>query len=343
MATWCDVWLFDDLVAPTGLLHAPAGIPRERAAQRRRHLRGPPPGHLRPGGSARGHDAQPCRGGDQLPEHLPALRGQGFVERDDKELGLACLQIYNDWMIDDWCGGAGKGRLIPLTLIPLWDPELAADEVRRCAAKGSYAIAFSENPSKLGFPTLYTRRVGRALAACEETETTVSMHIGSSSSMPTTSPDAPLATSMSLYAQNAQGSLADWVFSEYAHALPDLKIAYAESQVGWMPFQLERMDAVWREGGAASMAMASAEPAGQRAGLRLCLRRPVRAEDPRRGRHREDPVRDRLPALRRHLPALAQDRPRAVRAAGMNAEECYKVLRGNAIEAYGLERFGITE
>jgi hypothetical protein len=30
-------------------------------------------------------------------------------------------------------------------------------------------------------------------------------------------------------------------------------------------------------------------------------------------------------------------------AAGMNADECYRVLRGNAIEAYGLERFGITE
>ena len=29
--------------------------------------------------------------------------------------------------------------------------------------------------------------------------------------------------------------------------------------------------------------------------------------------------------------------------AGMNAEECYKVLRGNAITCYGLERFGIEE
>ena len=28
--TWCDVWLFDDLVVPTGLLHAPAGIPRSQ-------------------------------------------------------------------------------------------------------------------------------------------------------------------------------------------------------------------------------------------------------------------------------------------------------------------------
>ena len=29
-------------------------------------------------------------------------------------------------------------------------------------------------------------------------------------------------------------------------------------------------------------------------------------------------------------------------AAGMNADECHAVLRGNAIAAYGLERFGIT-
>jgi hypothetical protein len=27
--------------------------------------------------------------------------------------------------------------------------------------------------------------------------------------------------------------------------------------------------------------------------------------------------------------------------AGMDADECYKVLRGNAIKAYGLDRFGI--
>ena len=25
---WCDLWLFEDLVCPTGLLHAPAGMPR---------------------------------------------------------------------------------------------------------------------------------------------------------------------------------------------------------------------------------------------------------------------------------------------------------------------------
>ena len=44
-------------------------------------------------------------------------------------------------MIDEWCAGDGRGRLIPLTIVPLWDAELAAAEVRRCAKKGSYAVA----------------------------------------------------------------------------------------------------------------------------------------------------------------------------------------------------------
>ena len=97
--------------------------------------------------------------------------------------------------------------------------------MRRCAAKGAHAVAFSENPTKLGLPSLYTGKWDPFLAACEETDTTVSMHIGSSSTMPTTSPDAPLATSMALSSQNAQGSLCDWVFSGTLARYPKLKVA----------------------------------------------------------------------------------------------------------------------
>ena len=57
---------------------------------------------------------------------------------------MACLRIYNDWMIDEWCGGDARGRLVPLTLVPLWDPALAAEEVQRCAAKGALSEAFVE-------------------------------------------------------------------------------------------------------------------------------------------------------------------------------------------------------
>ena len=287
-------------------------------------------------------DANHQQVGINYPNTFPRFAGQGFAERADKDLALACLQIYNDWMIDEWCGGAGKGRLIPLTLIPLWDPVAAAAEVRRCAAKGSYAIAFSENPSKLGFPSLYTGEWDVLWDACQETDTTISMHIGSSSSMPTTSPDAPLAVSMSLNAHNAQGSVCDWVYSRSLERFPGLKLAYAESQVGWMPFQYERMDAVWHESvGEVDLP----EPPSTYVQGRVfgCI-----FDDLHGLRCREQIGMEHIlfecdfphpngsfPNSRRRAWELAS-------AAGLDADEVHQLLRGNAIHVYGLERFGIA-
>ena len=57
---------------------------------------------------------------------FPRFCGQTFTEAKDRELGLLCVRAYNDWMVEEWCGPQAAGRLIPLTLIPLWDAELAA-------------------------------------------------------------------------------------------------------------------------------------------------------------------------------------------------------------------------
>ena len=340
--TWCDVWLFDDLVVPTGLLHAPAGIPRSEQ-------RNVPATYddFRPGTHDKAErladmTVNHCEAAINYPNIFPRFAGQGFAERGDKDLALTCLRIYNDWMIDEWCAGEGYGRLIPLTLVPLWDPQLAADEVRRCAAKGSYAIAFSENPSKLGFATMYSGDWDVLWEACEETSTTVSMHIGSSSTMPTTSDDAPLATSMSLYAQNAQGSLCDWVFSGTLQRFPTLRISYAESQVGWMPFQLERMDEVWKDG-----------RAGVEGGIAPSVQVKGRVfgcvfDDLVGLKYRADVGIDQIlfetdyPHSDGTFPHSRKIARELFAAAGMDADECRAVLRSNAISAYGLDRYGIT-
>ncbi len=51
---------------------------------------------------------------------FPRFGGNRFLEADDKDLALACLQAWNDWMLDEWCA-AYPDRFIPQTLIPLWD------------------------------------------------------------------------------------------------------------------------------------------------------------------------------------------------------------------------------
>jgi len=339
---WCDVWCYDDLVVPTGLLHAPAGIPPAEQSNVPAVYEDFRPGTYDQAARLADMDANHVEASINYPNTFPRFAGQGFAERADKDLALRCLQIYNDWMIDDWGGGAGRARLIPLTLVPLWDATLAAAEVRRCAAKGSRAIAFTENPARLGLPSLYTGVWDELWVACEETDTTVSMHIGSSSSMPTTSDDAPLAVSMALNAQNAQGSLCDWVFSRTLERFGRLRLAYAESQVGWMPFQLERMDTVWHEdvGGVELAEPPSSYVKGRVFG---CI-----FDDLHGLRSRDEVGMDNIlfetdyPHANGTWPNSRAVAHRLCSAAGMDAAECRKLLRANAVACYGLDRYGIA-
>jgi len=171
---------------------------------------------------------------------FPRFCGQTFAERKDKTLGDLCVKAYNDWMLDEWCAGT-NGRLIPLIIVQLWDAQLAADEIRRNAARGCHAVTFSEIPPFLGFPSIHDKDGywDPFLAACEETDTVINMHIGSSSKMPSTSPDAPAAVGSTLTYMNAAMSLTDWLMSGVFERFPRLTIAYSEGQIGWIPYVLE--------------------------------------------------------------------------------------------------------
>jgi predicted TIM-barrel fold metal-dependent hydrolase len=177
---------------------------------------------------------------------FPRFCGQTFLEAKDRDLAEACVYAYNDWMVEEWCGDSG-GRLIPLVIVPLWDVELAAREVRRNAVRGVHAVCFSEIPAHLGLPSVHSGYWDPFFAACEETDTTVCMHIGSSSKMPVTSSDAPPAVAATLSFNNAMASLSDFLFSGVLVRFPRLKLAYSEGQMGWLPYILERADDVWLE------------------------------------------------------------------------------------------------
>lgn len=176
--------------------------------------------------------------------NLVRFCGQVFLWGKDRELALASVKAYNDWMVEEWAGTSG-GRLLPLCLVPLWDAELAAEEVRRNAARGVRAVAFSEMPSYLDLPSLYTGWWDPFLRACEETGTVISMHIGSGTVTPRISPESPDAVAGTVILANSMVSLVDWTYSGVLHRFPELKLLYAESQIGWIPYLLERMDDVW--------------------------------------------------------------------------------------------------
>jgi predicted TIM-barrel fold metal-dependent hydrolase len=179
---------------------------------------------------------------------FPRFCGQTFYEAKDKELAMLCVRAYNDWMVEEWCGESG-GRMLPLCIVPLWDPVAAAAEVRRNAARGVHAVCFSEIPTNLGLPSIHDKDGywKPFFAACNETATTINMHIGSGSKMPSTSPDAPAAVGSTLTFANCCFSMVDWLMSGVFTEFPNLKIAYSEGQIGWIPYILERANVVWEE------------------------------------------------------------------------------------------------
>ncbi len=241
----CDIWFYEDGMYPNKRHVAAAGFDRDDMT-----LTPITYDEMRDGC----YDPK-ARVVDMLANHVdvslsfptfPRFCGQTFMEAKDHDLGLACVKAYNDWMVEEWCGDSG-GVLVPLIIIPLWDAELAAVEVRRNAERGVHAVCFSEIPPHLGLPSIHSGLWEPFIQACEDTATVICMHIGSSSKMPATSPDAPTGVQATLSFGNAMSSLSDWLFSGILPRHPDLKLAYSEGQIGWLPYILERADTVWEE------------------------------------------------------------------------------------------------
>jgi hypothetical protein len=175
---------------------------------------------------------------------FPQFCGQLFARTEDKDVALAMLHAYNDWHVDEWCG-TYPGRFIPLSLPPLWDPELMAAEVRRVAAKGCHAVTFSENPEKLGHPSFHSEHWDPFWKACADEGTIVCLHIGSSSQLVVTSVEAPIDVMISLQPMNIVQAAADLLWSRVLRAFPSLRFALSEGGIGWIPYLLERVDYVY--------------------------------------------------------------------------------------------------
>jgi predicted TIM-barrel fold metal-dependent hydrolase len=170
--------------------------------------------------------------------------GQLFMRAQDRDVSYRLLQAYNDWHIDEWCG-TYPGRFIPMMIPPSWDPQLMADEVRRNAAKGCHVVTFSENPEKLGLPSLHSDHWDPFWTACCDEGTVVAMHIGSSSQLIVTASDAPVDVLITLTPLNLCLASGDLIWSRVITRFPQLRIALSEGGIGWMPWFMERIDYVY--------------------------------------------------------------------------------------------------
>ena len=178
-----------------------------------------------------------------FPSLIAGFCGAVFSRSKDPELGLACVRAWNDWHLDYWAG-TYPGRMIPLQLTWLMDASIAAEEVRRNAARGFKAVSFAELPAKLDLPSLHSRYWDPFLAACEETGTVICLHTGSSGWAPIPSPDPPFELFPTLFPASSLVAATDWLWSRVCLRFPGLKIAMSEGGIGWVAMLADRADYV---------------------------------------------------------------------------------------------------
>jgi len=176
-----------------------------------------------------------------FPSMITGFCGRVFSQCGDRDLGIAVTRAWNDWLHDEWWQPY-PDRIIPLGITYLTDPLVGAEEIRRNAARGFRSVTLPERPHRIGLPSLFSGYWDPIIEACAETDTVISLHVGSSgmADMPADSPMIQLGAT--LFGQMSLSACAEWVWSGYAVRYPELKIAMSEGGIGWVAMLLDRLD-----------------------------------------------------------------------------------------------------
>ena len=184
-----------------------------------------------------------------LYPNVAGFGAQKFAEVADPELRRMCVTIYNDAMVE--IQEESGGRLLPMALMPWWDAEASADEVRRTAADGLRGVNICSDPQVRGAPELWQPEWAPFWEACTEHGQSVNFHIGASESSmswygsspwPGLDGERKLAIgSAMMYLSNAR-IVANLIFSGVLERYPEVKFVSVESGIGWIPFFLESLD-----------------------------------------------------------------------------------------------------
>jgi predicted TIM-barrel fold metal-dependent hydrolase len=183
-----------------------------------------------------------------FPSQITGFSGRVFSAAKDPELGLAVTRAWNDWLYEEWWQPY-PDRIIPCGITFLADPELGAAEIRRNADRGFRSVTLPERPHRIGLPSLFSGYWDPIVAACQETDTVLSLHVGSSG-MPDMPDDSPLvALGATLFGQMSLSACAEWIWSGLPARFPDLKIAMSEGGIGWVAMLLDRLDNIVERSG----------------------------------------------------------------------------------------------
>ena len=184
-----------------------------------------------------------------LYPNIGGFGSESFLGLDDRDLMLACVQAYNDWLIE-WIEPDPR-RFIPAMAIPFWDVEAAVKEIHRGRDLGHKTVLFMGAPQEFGFPFLGDSHWEPLWKAVQDVDIPLSLHVGTGDfSDDLVNPDrfaahgitpSIVTQSMGILLQNAI-QMMDIAMSGILPRNPGLRVVSVESGIGWIPFVHEALD-----------------------------------------------------------------------------------------------------
>ncbi|MFN2615425.1 MAG: amidohydrolase family protein [Actinomycetota bacterium] len=181
---------------------------------------------------------------------LPGLAGATLIEIADKPYATALFRAYNDWLVDVW-QAADPERIIAAGLLPLYDLEESARELRRIKDRGLRCISLPSHPGTLPGVKPFADPAWEPLwNAMEDTGIPAEIHIVSGKqdvSFLQDSAGSPAEVFVCMAPSSNMQVVATLLFSGILRKHPKLKFISAESGIGWLPYFLERADYTHRK------------------------------------------------------------------------------------------------
>jgi predicted TIM-barrel fold metal-dependent hydrolase len=235
-----DSWTFQGETVGTPGLGAVASWPREEWSYE-------PVGHaeMRPGCYDMDERIKDMNANGLLASlnfpSMPGFAGTWLSKCGDPKIASIAISAYNDWHIDE-VAGDHPGRFIPQAIGSLLDRDGLIEEIHRVGKKGCTSISLPETPYGVGLPSFFEDHWDPVFAALCENDMAINMHIGGAFGLLQRPEQATMDQLIVLSPQLSAVAATDLMVSGTFRKFPDLRVAFSEGGIGWVPFLLDRID-----------------------------------------------------------------------------------------------------
>jgi predicted TIM-barrel fold metal-dependent hydrolase len=178
---------------------------------------------------------------------VAGLAGETFGKLTEPALELACVQAYNDWLVDTWA--RTSARFIPQCIVPLAPIVATVQEIRRAVKMGHKGVVLPAAPMLLreALPHINEPDYDPIWETCQDLHVPICFHAGCSQKMqfPAYAGLSPgLVASLAAMTRpiSSVQVVANFLYSRILLRYPGLKVVFAETSLAWGTYELETAD-----------------------------------------------------------------------------------------------------